>query len=172
MNKEIENRAVNRLLKHAQLVQRIMLGCAKFLNADLRETMERALRHDYSKFSEGMYAGTIIYDIKDHGDRELSEVENKIINDWTITHYMHERHHPMHFKDCNCMNNLDILEMVSDWTAMAVELKNPGLSAAWFADKVIGKRFLFNDAKIKQIYDFIRLADRVVKEENLGNWFG
>lgn len=171
MNKAIENRALERLLKHAQLVQRLMLGCAKLLNMDLRMVMERALLHDSSKFSEEMYVGTIIYDIKDHGDRELSEIENKIIKDWTVIHYREERHHPGHFQDCNEMEGLDILEMVCDWTAMAVELKNPNLSAVWFADKVIGQRFLFNEVKVKQIYDFIGLADKVVQEEKLAGWF-
>lgn len=170
-NHLLELRAVNRLLYHSQLVQRIMFGVACHLKMNLREVLERAMSHDFSKFTEDMYEATLLYDIKDYHDRELDEKEEQQLVNWTVKHYNREKHHPGHFADCNEMRELDLLEMVSDWTAMGIELKNPDLSAKWFADKVIGHRFLFNQNKIKRIYELIQIADDVIREQKLENWF-
>lgn len=161
-----------RLMKHSQLVQRVMFYLADYLpDLDARELMQRALAHDTSKFMPDMYEGTKLLDIQDRKLRNLNEEEKEVVKIWGRFHYEREFHHPGHFNNCNDMSLLDLTEMVSDWTAMAVELKNPNLSAKFFADKVIGTRFMFTQEKITIIYDLIALADKVVQKQNLSNWF-
>lgn len=161
-----------RMLLHAQLVQRVMFGCCAMLDGwEYQEVMERAFKHDTSKFSKEMYEATLLADIQDRKARELTVAEKEKLAEWGKKHYEAEFHHPGHFADCNEMGKLDLLEMVADWTAMAVELKNPDLSAKFFADKVIGSRFKFNKENISEIYRLIALADKVVREEKLSGWF-
>lgn len=161
-----------RLMKHSQLVQRVMFYLADYLpELDARELMQRALAHDTSKFMIDMYEGTKLLDIQDRKLRELNEQEKEVVKIWGRYHYEREFHHPGHFNSCNDMSLLDLTEMVADWTAMAVELKNHNLSAKPFADKVIATRFLFNQEKITTIYNLIDLADEIVQEQNLSNWF-
>ncbi len=161
-----------RLMKHSQLVQRVMFGLTEYFpDLDAREVMQRALAHDTSKFTPDMYEGTKLLDIQDRKLRELNTQEKEIVKIWGKLHYEREFHHPGHFPNCNDMAILDLLEMVADWTAMAVELKNPDLSAKFFADKVMGTRFLFTEENSRQIYKIIALADKVIKEQKLGNWF-
>lgn len=169
----VEDRLCNeRLMKHSQLVQRVMFYLADYLpDLDARELMQRALAHDTSKFMTDMYDGTKLVDIQDRKLRELKDEEKEVVKIWGRFHYEREFHHPGHFDSCNDMSLLDLTEMVADWTAMAVELKNPNLSAKFFADKVIGTRFLFNPEKIATIYGLIDLADKVVQNQNLSDWF-
>ena len=55
-------------------------------------------------------------------------------------HVTTNRHHPEYHADVNAMSDVDLIEMVCDWTAMAEEFDQDGGSARGWADKTIGSR--------------------------------
>lgn len=77
-----------------------------------------------------------------------------------IDHHMaSNRHHPDYHRDPNDMSDVDLIEMVCDWTAMSQEFGQDGGSARGWADTTIGNRVQFNDAKRRFIYEMIDLLD-------------
>lgn len=77
-------------------------------------------------------------------------------------HVTTNRHHPEFHADPNDMTDVDLIEMVCDWTAMAQEFSQDGGSARGWADKTIGKRVAFNAEKQRFIYQIIEELDRQV----------
>ena len=57
------------------------------------------------------------------------------------------------------MSDVDLMEMVCDWTAMSMEFNQDGGSARGWANKTIGKRVLFNESKRQFVYNIIALLD-------------
>jgi hypothetical protein len=81
-----------------------------------------------------------------------------------VDHHMRSnRHHPEFHADPNDMTEVDLIEMVCDWTAMAQEFNQDGGSARGWADKTIGIRVRFNDQKRRFVYAMIDLLDSTVK---------
>lgn len=79
-----------------------------------------------------------------------------------IAHHMaNNRHHPEFHADPNHMTEVDLIEMVCDWTAMAQEFKQCGGSARGWADKTIGQEVMFNVEKTQFIYATIDLVDQL-----------
>ena len=60
------------------------------------------------------------------------------------------------------MSDVDLIEMVCDWTAMAQEFGQDGGSARGWADKTIGNRVAFNPDKRRFIYQMIEELDRQI----------
>jgi hypothetical protein len=77
-------------------------------------------------------------------------------------HVTSNRHHPEFHADPNEMSEVDLIEMVCDWTAMAQEFGQDGGSARGWADKTIGRRVPFNPDKRRFIYQVIELLDREI----------
>jgi hypothetical protein len=77
-------------------------------------------------------------------------------------HVTANRHHPEFHADPNHMSDVDLIEMVCDWTAMAQEFGQDGGSARGWADKTIGKRVAFNAEKRRFIYQMIEELDRQI----------
>jgi hypothetical protein len=77
-------------------------------------------------------------------------------------HVTSNRHHPEFHADPNDMSDVDLIEMVCDWTAMAQEFGQDGGSARGWADKTVGKRVAFNADKRRFIYQIIEELDRQV----------
>lgn len=75
-------------------------------------------------------------------------------------HVTTNRHHPEFHADANAMSEVDLIEMVCDWTAMAQEFGQDGGSARGWADKTIGHRVLFDREKKEFIYRMIDELDR------------
>jgi hypothetical protein len=75
-------------------------------------------------------------------------------------HVTTNRHHPEFHADPNDMSDVDLIEMVCDWTAMAQEFGQNGGSARGWADKTIGQRIAFNADKRRFIYRMIDELDR------------
>ena len=73
-------------------------------------------------------------------------------------HVTTNRHHPDFHVDPNDMSEVDLIEMVCDWTAMAQEL-GEGSARGW-ADKTVGKRVAFDETKRQFIYRIIDELDR------------
>jgi hypothetical protein len=74
-------------------------------------------------------------------------------------HATTNRHHPDSHADPNDMTEVDLIEMVCDWTAMAQEFDQAGGSARKWADMTIGRRVHFNEEKRRFIYEMIDLLD-------------
>lgn len=80
-----------------------------------------------------------------------------------ITHHVtSNRHHPEFYADPNDMSDVDLIEMVCDWTAMAQEFGQDGGSARGWADKTIGKRVAFIADKRRLIYRMIEELDQQI----------
>lgn len=74
-------------------------------------------------------------------------------------HLTHNRHHAEFHANPNDMTDVDLIEMVCDWTAMAQEFGECDGSARCWADKTIGRRFLLNRDRRKFVDDMISLLD-------------
>jgi hypothetical protein len=60
------------------------------------------------------------------------------------------------------MSDVDLIEMVCDWTAMAQEFGQDGGSARGWADRTVGTRIGFNAEKRRFIYRTIEELDRQI----------
>ena len=76
-------------------------------------------------------------------------------------HVTTNRHHPDFHPDAKEMNDIDLVEMVCDWTAMAQEFGERGGSAKDWADKQVGNKWKFDEWQVKLIYDTIDMLDRL-----------
>ena len=77
-----------------------------------------------------------------------------------IEHHMSvNRHHPEFHEDPNHMSEVDLIEMVCDWTAMAQEFGQDGGSARGWAEKTIGHRVHFDQEHRDVVYAMIDLLD-------------
>ncbi|WP_232105010.1 DUF5662 family protein [Gimesia chilikensis] len=76
-------------------------------------------------------------------------------------HVSHNRHHPEFHADPNEMTDVDLIEMVCDWTAMSEEFGQDGGSARGWAMKTIGERVAFNDEKTRFVFEVIEQLDRL-----------
>jgi hypothetical protein len=77
-------------------------------------------------------------------------------------HLTSNRHHPEFHADPNAMSEVDLIEMVCDWTAMAQEFGQDGGSARGWAAKTVGQRVAFNTDKQRFIFQIIEELDRLI----------
>ena len=80
----------------------------------------------------------------------------------THHHLTSNRHHYQFHADPNDMTEVDLIEMVCDWTAMSQEFDQDGGSARAWADKTIGNHVKFNTAKTQFIYEMIAELDKQI----------
>ena len=74
-------------------------------------------------------------------------------------HVTTNRHHAEFHSNPNDMTDVDLIEMVCDWTAMSQEFKQDGGSARGWADKTIGHRLKLNSDRREFVYRMIELLD-------------
>ena len=79
----------------------------------------------------------------------------------TRHHVTTNRHHPEFHADPNDMTEVDLIEMICDWTAMSQEFGQDGGSARGWADKAIGSRLMLDDPKRQFVYTIIEKLDRL-----------
>jgi len=131
------------------------------VNSQYREELlQRAKNHDASKYGEiekPLYIWlTEYYRCKNKGiDFEYPKgVEEKV--DEASNHHIHNnKHHPEAHESISDMSDIDIIEMVCDWTAMAQEYGEDNGSARSWADKNIGTKWQFTEDQKQLIYDTI-----------------
>ena len=131
------------------------------------ELTERAKAHDASKFGPEERL-PYIWLTEFHRCRRSREpftyppgMEARVRG--AIDHHMkNNRHHPDFHVDPNDMTEVDLIEMVCDWTAMAQEFGQDGGSARGWADRTIGRRIHLNDARRRFVYEMIDLLDRQI----------
>ena len=145
-----------------------LMAAATSLGAEL---LERASAHDASKFGPEERI-PYIWLTEHHRCRQQNEpfeyppgMEPQVR--LAIRHHMTtNRHHPDFHTNPNQMSEVDLIEMVCDWTAMSQEFGQDGGSARGWADKTIGTRVVFNEQKREFVYEMIALLDsRLLAEE-------
>lgn len=128
------------------------------------ELNERARIHDASKFGPEERT-PYIWLTEFHRCRRAGEpfsypagMEERVRV--AIDHHMTtNRHHPEFHSNPNDMTDVDLIEMVCDWTAMSQEFGQDGGSARGWADKMIGSRLRLNDDRRRFVYAMIDLLD-------------
>lgn len=132
-------------------------------NTDLGdELIERANAHDDSKYGPHERL-PYIWLTEFHRRKNLGEpfeyppgVEEKV-RKASYHHITNNRHHPEFHQSPKDMTDIDVAEMVADWSAMADEL-GEGSPKGW-ADKNVGSRWEFTDDQVNLIYDLINVID-------------
>ena len=158
----------HRTNEHIERVRRCLsVMAAAMEHAD--ELNERARIHDASKFGPEERL-PYIWLTEYHRCRRNGEpfqypngMEDRVRA--AIHHHVTaNRHHPEFHADPNAMSDVDIIEMVCDWTAMSQEFGQDGGSARGWAEKTIGHRIQFNAAKRQFVFEIIDLLDSKLNE--------
>jgi hypothetical protein len=152
--------------EHIERVRRCLMLLAEIIEHS-DELIERARVHDASKFGPEEripYVWLTEYhrcrrsgELFDYPEGMAEKVKLAIHH-----HVTTNRHHPEFHRSPNDMTDVDLIEMVCDWTAMAQEFGEDGGSARGWADKTIGKRVAFNAEKRRFIYRVIDDLDRLI----------
>jgi hypothetical protein len=135
------------------------------------ELIERARAHDASKFGREERI-PYVWLTEYHRCRRCGEpfeypagVAERV--KLAIRHHVTtNRHHPEFHAAPNDMSDMDLIEMVCDWTAMAQEFGEEGGSARAWADRTIGKRVAFSPEKRRFIYQVIEELDRLIAAQS------
>jgi hypothetical protein len=129
------------------------------------ELLERARTHDASKYGPEERV-PYIWLTEYHRCRRTGEAfaypegMSERVRAAVRQHVTTNRHHPEFHADPNDMTDVDLIEMVCDWTAMAQEFGEDRGSARGWADKRIGSRLFLSDEKRQFVYALIELLDR------------
>src|SRR5262245_9778427 len=138
----------HRTTEHIERVRRCLTVMAEASDIG-DELLERAKVHDASKFGPDERI-PYVWLTEFHRCRRSGQpfqyaqgVEQRVR--MAIQHHVTtNRHHPEFHADPNDMTDIDLIEMVCDWTAMAQEFGQDGGSARGWADKTVGKRIAFD----------------------------
>lgn len=159
-----------RTQEHIDRVKKFLLlldGAGDFTPEELTQ---RGEAHDADKFSDEKFIPyvwvTEYYRIKNSGQEVPADVKQAYdaTREALGDHVTINRHHPESHEDLNDMTDLDVAEMVSDWSAMAEEL-GEGSALGW-ADKHVGKKWKFDEEHVELIYEMVdRLEAEGEKDE-------
>lgn len=151
--KEMVNFFENRTKNHIKLVQ---LNCSKLARVfKLKKLITQCKEHDKSKFSkiERIPYIWLTWFYKCKQDNVKFELPNsnikKLIDKACLSHKMTNRHHPEFHKNVLNMTKIDLGEMVSDLTAMSMEL---GGNPKDYFNKNHLNKFKFSKKQLKLIY--------------------
>lgn len=160
--------------EHIERVRRCLMALAEG-SEYAEELAERSRIHDLSKYGPEEripYIGLTEY----HRCRRsgesfeypagMAEQVKQAINHHVTTN----PHHPDCHVNPNDMTDVDLIEMVCDWTAMAQEFGEIGGSARGWADKTIGQLVAFSDAKRQFVYEVIDELDRRIAAVGQTAW--
>jgi hypothetical protein len=152
--------------EHIERVRRCLTLLAGVIDCG-GELIERARVHDSSKFGPEERIPyvwlTEYHRCRSSGEPfEYPEGVAERLKMAIHHHVTTNRHHPEFHADPNDMSDVDLIEMVCDWTAMAQEFGEGGGSARGWADKTIGKRVAFNEDKRQFIYQMIEELDKKI----------
>jgi hypothetical protein len=155
-----------RTREHIERVRRCLALLAPVTDHG-EELLERARVHDASKFGPEEripYVWLTEYHRcrRDGKPFEYPEGVAEQVKMAIRHHVTTNRHHSEFHADPNDMSDVDLIEMVCDWTAMAQEFGQDGGSARGWADKTVGERVAFNAEKRRFIYQMIEELDRQI----------
>jgi len=156
--------------EHIERVRKCLIVMTKVTNYS-DELKERAKNHDVSKFGQ-VERLPYIWLTEFHRCRRTGESftypagMEKLVEAAINHHMSSNRHHPDFHSNPNDMSDIDLIEMVCDWTAMSQEFGQDGGSARGWADKTIGIRIHFDKQKKRFIYEMIELLDYNLNSDN------
>ncbi len=136
-SKQMEQTFITRTHLHRRLVRKNLLLMQGYLDIPLDKLKEIADKHDKSKFKEPERIGYIWMTWKYHCHNKgitfdyPDGIANIVFQSWQ--HHIHNNsHHPEAHSHPNAMSQIDMIEMVCDWTAISQE-NNPtnGSCLAW-----------------------------------------
>jgi len=133
------------------------------------ELSERAAVHDLSKFGPEEripYVWLTEFHRCRRTDEPFSYPEGmeELVRAAVLHHVTTNRHHPEFHDDSNDMTDVDLIEMVCDWTAMAREFGQDGGSARGWADRIIGTRLFLKEERRLIVYPILDLLDSSLRE--------
>ncbi len=161
---EIEQIFMVRSHLHRALVKKNLLLMDGYLGLSLESLSEAAEFHDLSKFREperNAYKWmTWIYHCKKNGITFTnSKYIQEIITAGWQHHIKNNKHHPEAHQTPEVMSDLDIVEMVCDWTAIAQENNEDNGSCLAWAKMNINKKWHFSSSKKNLIFATISELD-------------
>ena len=118
---------------------------------DTLELARRCIVHDNSKLTDeeiNLFL-QLSEEVSGH-KRQLTEQHKALL----AVHWKNNRHHPEYHDNCNNMSEIDIIEMVCDWSARSMQFKN---NAVEYAVETARKRFSFNDEMFEKILMYCRV---------------
>lgn len=171
LNVEIEKIFLARTKRHRQLVQNNLQLMQGYLDLPLHLLNHVAANHDLSKYNEPERTAYTCMTWKYHcKNKHLSfnftdDIEALILQGWQH-HILTNSHHPEAHSDPNTMKNIDLVEMVCDWTAIAQENDIPTRSCLEWAQLNIDKKWQFSVSKKKLIFAIIHELDNRIQMHN------
>ncbi len=153
-----------RTAEHIARVRRCLLALAVADAQHADALRERAALHDASKFGPEERAPYIwlteYYRCRNAGAPFAYPPGVRQQVSAAIRHHLAtNRHHPEFHADPNDMTDVDLIEMVCDWTAMAQEFDEGGGSARAWADATIGAKLHLSDERRRFVYATIDALD-------------
>jgi hypothetical protein len=135
---------------------------------------QRALIHDKDKLAESERNDFIIFEWMNHcilNNIEFSYPEGFDIEDIKNRHIKNNSYYPEFYDHPDDMSEIDMIEMACDWFAKSEEHgehdQEVYRSTCRFAEKVLGKKYKFNNENINKIYFYIDLLNNFrTKVEN------
>ncbi len=152
-----------RTQRHIDMVRKWILLLEPRGSFTAEELAERGSQHDADKYSPEKRVPYIwvteYYRLKNAGEDIPAEVQEAYdaSREATGDHVSINRHHPEAHDGPNAMTEMDVAEMVADWSAMAEEL-GEGSARGW-ADKNVGTKWKFDKEHVEMI-DYDRSAHR------------
>jgi hypothetical protein len=136
------------------------------------ELIFRAKSHDLTKLNEDEFISYVwLNEYRRCKEKNISFKYpvgvHDIILDGTKSHINKNKHHPEHHADPNAMSEVDILEMVCDWSAISQENNENNGSARKWAESALTKIYKFDNSRSAIIYNTIEIIDSYLKSENI-----
>ena len=147
---------------HKQQVEKSCEKLATYLEKEgainhAKRLIERSKVHDDSKIScaeELRALSSIINDKTSLIDPSI--ILSQIKQDAIKLHWIHNSHHPEHFKSPTDMTRLDVMEMCCDWHARSIQYGTPFLE---FVRDRQENRFHFPDWMFKEIWHYCEVLN-------------
>ena len=165
---KIENIFIQRTDLHRSSVKKNMLLMQGYLGLSQSVLEEIANQHDLSKYTEAERESykwlTWMYYCKNNNiDFDFPKNIEVIIAKGRLHHISKNKHHPEAHIDVNTMNEIDIIEMVCDWSAIAQEQNSANKSCKLWALANIDSKWNFKAGTKKLIFATIQELDNRIK---------
>lgn len=156
-----------RTKEHINRVVKFMRQLEGFRDLTAEELKERAAAHDRDKYSKELvlpYIWVTEYHRVNNEGAVSEELQQQydLASEATGKHVQQNRHHPETHESPEDMTELDLAEMVADWSAMAEEL-GEGSARGW-AEKNIGSKWEFSPEQTEFIFDAISWLEGTTRE--------
>lgn len=155
----------SRTWRHIHLVRNNLRLMQGYQGINLTQLESRAQDHDQSKFSKDEIEGYAYLNWRYyHASRGITvvytpEIET-LIRQSMVHHYSCNHHHPEYFAELNDIDDIDIVEMVCDWTAMSQELNLNSGSAMTWARANLDRKWKFTPPLTARIFNAINELDK------------